>query len=107
MEIFVTVTYQASRRGGSSSHASSSRAGGKVLTVPQNRINKASAGRGRKRAKTADVVEVEPLTYHESKSELEPEPVPELLPEQPKRIELNGQWYHKVADLAGQRPRLS
>jgi len=103
IESFVTITDRASRRGGSS-YASSSRARGKAPAVPQKRISKVSTGRKRKRAKTtADIVKVESLTYHEPESELEPELVPEPMPEEPKRIKLNGQWYRKVTDLAGQR----
>jgi len=105
MENFVTVTGRSTRAGGSS-HASSSCAAGKAPAIPHKRCSKASGGRKRKRPKTtanAIEVEAEPLTYHEPESEPEQEPLPPRRSNEPIRIKLHGQWYRKVADLAGQR----
>jgi hypothetical protein len=111
MESLVTIASRMTR-GGGSSHASSSRAAGKAPAIPQKRVSKASGGKRRKRLKTtANTIEPEPepepepesLTYHESESEAEPEPLPSPPAVEPKRIELSGQWYRKVNDVAGQR----
>ena len=82
-------------RGGGGSSASSSRAAGKAPAVPQKRVSKASSGKKRKRLKTTTgSVEPESLTYYESTSASEREPLPPSHPvAEPKRIKLHSQWY--------------
>lgn len=100
MDSFVTVTGR-STRGGGSSYASSSRAAGKAPAIPQKRVSNRSSGRKRKHSKmTANMIDLESLTYHESESESEPAP----LPSRPAyRIKLNEQWYRRVDDIASRR----
>ena len=103
MDSFVTVTGRLTR-GGGSSHASSSRAAGKAPAVPQKRVSKVSSGRKRKCLKTtANTIDLESLTYHESESESEPEPLLSRPAAEPKRIELDGQWYRRIDEIAGRR----
>ena len=102
MDSFVNVTGRSSR-GGGSSHASSSRTG-KAPAVPQRRISKASGGRKRKCPKTiVNMIDLEALTYHESESKSEPEPLPLRPAVTPKQIELSGQWYQRTDEIAGQK----